>query len=244
MPKISLPFLLIALWASALAEDRKTSHENPPSLSVTGSGEVERVPDQVTVQLGVTHQSATAQGAQEGANSTIERVLRALADLDINPEQIQTSRIYLQPVYDTTRGARERQEPRIVGYRANYSLRVQTGELERISRIVDSSLEAGANQLGGIHFGLQNEGPARREALQKAVEDANAKAGALAEAAGLQLRRIQEIREGNVAVRPVVMSRTSMMSAEAVGASTPIMPGQVTVSAAVTIRYAIGVAEP
>jgi uncharacterized protein YggE len=202
------------------------------------------VPDQVIVQLGVTHQSATAQRAQEGANSTIERVLRALGNLDINPEQIQTSRIHLQPVYDTARSARDRQDPRLVGYRANYSLSVRSNEIGEISQIVDASLQAGANQLSGIHFGLQDEGPARREALQKAVEDAKAKATTLAQAAGTQLIRIQEIREGSVAVRPVVMSRSAMMTSEAVGTPTPIMPGQVSVSAAVTIRYAIGVAEP
>jgi len=214
-----------------------------PFLSVMGQGEVKLVPDLAVVELGVTDQASSAQTAQEKVNSTVQLVIKALDRLGIEPGNIQTSQLNLQPVYAAGRSAGEARDRRIVGYRASYSLSVKTAELVKTSQIIDASLEAGANQLRGVQFGLQDEGPARREALKKAVSDAAAKATALAEAAGIRILAVQEILEGNLPVRPVSLARSSMMATEAMAAPTSVMPGEMEISAVVTIRYAIEAAQ-
>ena len=105
--------------------------------------------------------------------------------------------------------------------------------------MIDSALEAGANQLSGIRFALEDRQAKRRSALKKAVADAREKAVVIAEAAGTRLGSILTIVEAGAVVRPVVMGRSAVMAAEVSGSPTVVMPGQVTVSGQVTIRYQI-----
>jgi uncharacterized protein YggE len=114
---------------------------------------------------------------------------------------------------------------------------VRTSDLSKISSVIDAALEAGANQLSGIHFELKEDQEAQKEALRRAVSDAMEKARVVAEAAGAQLHQILEIIEGGATIRPPVMGRTTMMTAEMSGAPTAVMPGQLTVTGQVTMRY-------
>jgi uncharacterized protein YggE len=142
-------------------------------------------------------------------------------------------------VYADPRSRREAEEPRIIAYRASYSLSVRVEDLTQISPVIDTSLENGANQLSGIRFELKDEQEARKEALRRAVADAMEKAAVVAEAAGTELHQILEIVEGGASVRPPVMGRTTVMAAEMSGPPTAVMPGQMTVNGQVTIRYQI-----
>lgn len=210
-----------------------------PSLSVTGHAEIEVEPDQAVIQLGVREEAPTAAEAQSGVNRIVQKVLAAIEALPLDPRQIQTSQLSLEPVYGDARSRREAEEPRILGYRASYTLSIETRDLTKISPIIDLALEAGANQLRGIRFGLSDEKSARKEALRQAVADAIEKAEVVARAAGARLEQILAIVEGGAVVRPPMMGRSAVMAAEMGGPPTPVMPGQVAVGGQVTIRYQI-----
>jgi uncharacterized protein YggE len=187
----------------------------------------------------VRSEAKSAREAQRNANQTIQRILEQLRESGVKDDRIQTSQLSLQPVYGDPRSRSEADEPRIVGYSASYTLSVQTEELSQISAIIDQSLEAGANQLRGIRFELRDQQKAREEALRAAVADARRKAKVVAEASGVKLVRILAVVEGGAVVRPSMMARTARMSAEVGGTPTPVMPGQVTVTGQVTMRYQI-----
>lgn len=63
-----------------------------------------------------------------------------------------------------------------------------------------------------------------------AVREARQKAGAIASAAGLRIRNIDRILEGGVSVRV-----REMRVAQAVPGSTPVEPGNVVVTAQITV---------
>ena len=233
------PLLLFSSPVVAQAEHTTSDFHETPTLSVTGRGEVFAEPDQAVIQVGVSTEAVTAREAQESVNATIQRVLDALAGLAIDPKQIQTSQLSLQPVYGEVKSRREASEPRLVAYSASYTLSVKTNDLTKISAVIDTALEAGANQLRGVGFELKDEQAARKEALQRAVADALEKGEIVAEAAGTQLVRVLTIMEGGAVVRPAMMARSALMAAEVSGSPAPVMPGQVTVSGQVTVRYQI-----
>jgi len=208
-------------------------------LSVTGRGEVLVDPDQAVIQVGVRAEEVSAKAAQQEVNKTVQKVLDGLSALAIEPDEIQTSQLSLQAVYADSRNRREAGEPRIIAYRASYTLSIKTKDLGQISTVIDSALEAGANQLSGVRFGLEDRQSTRKSALKKAVADAREKAVVIAEAAGTRLGSILTIVEAGAVVRPVVMGRSAVMAAEVSGSPTVVMPGQVTVSGQVTIRYQI-----
>lgn len=236
MRKLVAAILFIGLGLPVLAAD---DAEKVPSISVNGTGEVKATPDQGTVRLGVVQEATNAQEAQQRVNSIAQAILAGVRQLGIDPKQVQTSQLNLYPVYSETqpnepmRGER----PRILGYRASNVVSVIVNTIEKVGPVIDAGLKAGANQLEGVMFGLQDDTAARHEALTKAAHEAQDKAKTIADALGLNLTGILEVAESGVSVVPM-MAKAEMMMARA-DVSTPVAPGEVSVNASLTIRYRI-----
>jgi len=227
-------FAVLALAAyPALGQER--ARPEVPGLTVSGTGEVRAAPDEATVRLGVVRQAATADEAQQQANRTAQAILAALTQAGVNREQVQTSGLTLQPVYAPQRpGAQE--EPRIVAYRASNEVTVRVDRLSMVGQVIDAGLKAGANQLDSLQFGLRDELPVRQRALAQAVQQAREKARTIAEALEVRLVKVLEVQEGGLVVRPFYEQRAVMAAGEA---GTPVSPGQVNITATVTVRYQI-----
>lgn len=230
----------------AQAEPQADAGAEVPILNVQGSAEVRATPDEATVRLGVLAQEPTAREAQAQANEIAAGILAGLEGLDIPESEIQTSELRLSPVYGPPPKPQptgsEPEEPKIVAYRATNVVTVRLDELAKVGPAIDAGLEAGANRLEGVTFGLQDDLPVRQEALRKAVAEAQAKARALAQALDVELGEVLQVNEGGVSVRtPRFSEGMSMMRVEAASvAPTPVAAGQITVTAEVSIRYRIG----
>lgn len=209
----------------------------PPVLVVTGNAEILATPDEATVRLGIVRQAPGAQPAQDQANTVAHEILSAIGKLGVPAQQIQTSRLMLTPVY-TPRGPEAREAPRIVAYNAANTVSVRLDDLSLIGPVIDAGLKAGANQLEGVQFGLRNDLTTREQALKQAVNEARAKALAMADALSVRLGEVMEVSEGGVSVMPRANFAMPMM-ARAEMAPTPVSPGQIEVHASVTIRYRI-----
>ena len=217
-----------------------TLHE--PTLTVTGHGEAEGVPDRATVRLGGEVQGADAIGAQNELNDNMAKVLTAIEAVGIDPKQIQTTNLSIYAVYAnnnpnlTPMANGEPQAPKIIAYRASETLQIRVEDLLKLGKIVDAGIAAGANQMQGIAFELKNDLPERTSALTQAAHDARAKAEALAAALNVSIVGITEIDEGGVNVQspqPVYAMRSAAM------APTQVQTGELKVQATVTVRYRI-----
>lgn len=237
----------MALWQpEAPVEERR---ERPvPTLTVSGEGEVSSPPDRAVVTLGAVAQAEQASAAQEQVNAVMRATIEAVRAIGIEEASISTVGVSLYPVYSDRqpRPAGQRlepePEPRIVAYRASNSVRVVIDDLSKVGDAIDAGVTAGANQVQGLSFELQDDTQARGEALTAAAKQARAKAEALAAALGLSLDSVLAVSEGGVDVigprMDYASARVSLMSA-----STPVQPGQVDVQATVTIRYRISPSE-
>ena len=234
--RLTFMLLAVSLSAAAFGEERK----DIASISVNGSGEIKVTPDQAIVRLGVTKEAKTAQQAQQQVNTAAQAILDAVRKLGIDPKQIQTSQLNLYPVYSQgpVEPMRGEHTPEIVGYRASNVISVTVLNLQQTGPVIDAGLSAGANQLEGVMFGLQDDTGALRQALTKAAAEARAKADTIAEALGVQILSVHEVVEGGVSIQPYMATREVMMARADV--ATPVSPGEVTVSASLTVRYAIG----
>lgn len=208
-------------------------------LSVSGAAEVQAAPDQALVRLGVSHDAASAQAAQDRVSAVAQAILKAVTAAGIPPELVQTGQLSLFPVYAPQRaGGFGGEEPqRVVGYRAANTVSIRVTRLALTGPVIDAGLKAGANQLEGVHFSLRDDVPARTRALKAAVAEARQKARAIAEELDVRLLGVLEVQEGGVSVRaPMMGANLAMARAEV---ATPVSPGQVTLSASVTLRYRI-----
>lgn len=204
------------------------------TLTVGGTGEVAFEPDLALVTLGVEADAPTPAEAVTAMGQGLSPVLQSLTDAGIEPRDMQTGTLNLRPVYADQAETRPNEGPEITGYRAESLLSVQVRDLDTLGPVLDAAVTQGANRLEGIQWQLSDPQAAEDAALGAAVADAVRKAAVMAQAAGLGLGEIEELREGEVGYEPP----QPMMRMEASMSDMPLARGEVGVTANVTLRFA------
>lgn len=239
---VRVVLLAALIWAAAPAGAQQADRNGrAPTLTVAGSGEASADPDQAVVRLGVVAENAEAAAAQDEVNRIMQRILDAVSGLGVAERAVQTEDLSLSPVYSDSRprpNQAEPEPPRITGYRASSVVSVELDDLTAIGGVVDAGIEAGANQLQGVSFQLRDSTQATATALEAAVRDARARAEAIAGAMGVEIDGVLEIVAGDAYQRPPIpLSNARFDMAEF--ASTPVRPGQVDLSATVTVTWSV-----
>lgn len=209
-------------------------------IVVRGRGEDSEKPDRATAVFGAQSQAATASDAQRMVNQTVNTALESIRQLGIRGLLLQTSQLSLYPVFEqVSPGRMGDREPRIVGYRAVITVSARIDDIGELGRLIDTALQAGANRLDSVSFGLSDDSGSRRRAITSAVMDASRKAEAIAMAMGLRLgEAIEVIEDGATVIQPMrEMNRMQMGVAMSMDLGTPIETGEVGTVAGVTIRY-------
>ncbi|HWE42820.1 MAG TPA: SIMPL domain-containing protein [Gemmatimonadaceae bacterium] len=214
-----------------------TAHMPPtPTIVTNGQGEARITPDRARLEVSVQTRAATA--AEAGAQNAKKQqsVLDALRKIGFTSEQLSTVNYNLYPEMQYDRNG---QSPRVVAYNATNTVRVEIRDVGMIGKAIDASLEAGANMISSLSFYSSNSDAARRAALASAVARARSDAEAIATAAGGSIGALMEISTSDFAP-PVIYNRAQMagdMSAK-MATTTPIEPGEQTVTAVVMARWA------
>jgi uncharacterized protein YggE len=199
------------------------------SLEATGVGSVEVAPDLAEVRLSVITEAATA---TEATSKNAERLREVLDAVEALPHQrVSTLGLSLQPIYtyDPATGTSS-----ITAYRAENSLRVETA-VDDAGRTFDAGIAAGANTSSGIGFRLRDDQPFREEAIDLAFRHAHSDASAVASAADVTLLGPEEL-----SVEPRELGGRPLFElARAGDTPTPVLPGLLTVSATVRVRFGV-----
>ena len=223
--------LVLTTWAPAAAQDA-----SEPFLLVTGVGEARIATDRARLDFRVETQAATAQEAASQNADRMDRVIKALRSAGGTTVTVETGGYNLSPVYRPP--ARNQSEiPVIEAYRAVNHVRVRADDLDRVGRLIDASIGAGANRIAGLSFEASDPEPARLEALRAAVAKARSEAETVADAMGVDLGTPLEVQaSADYGVPPPMPMFRAMEMGQSV-APTPVEAGEQVVRANVTIRY-------
>ncbi|MDD1679196.1 MAG: SIMPL domain-containing protein [Methanomicrobiales archaeon] len=229
---LAVILVLSAVLGSAMAQDNTTSSEKLIHTSTTG--EVLARPDQVEISLAVQTEDANAQVAQRRNADLMASTFAALERAGIPADQIKTTGYNIYPVYDST-GSILGQKIRL--YRVTNTLQVTLTDTSSAGEILDLGVANGVNQVNYISFTLSEtqQKALRSEALRDAMVRSRSDADAVASAGGLTITGIKEIIVSG-GYYPVAVSDYRIMDG-AGSAPTPVVPGDVTVTASVTVTY-------
>lgn len=212
---------------------------NATLLSVSAEGKSTRTPDIATFTAGVTSQGDSAGAALAANSADMTRVIAALKRAGIADRDIQTSNLSLNPLYAPQRqlpdGTLDPVQPRIVGYQVTNSVSVRQRKLGDYGKVIDTLVAAGANQVSGPAFDMDNPDPATDEARTAAMAKARARAELYARAAGLKVGRILSISEsGGWSPPQPVLYR--MAKAEGAMAA-PVQAGELALTVTVSVQF-------
>ena len=206
-------------------------------ISVTGEGKVSGKPDVAKLTLGVNAESDTVQKARDQAAVSLDGIVKSLKNNGVAEKDIQTQQFNIQPQYDYNDG-----NQRLRGFQVTNILSVTLRDINKTSRVVDDAVKAGGNDtaIQGLAFTIDNPADLQKQAREKAVADAKAKAETLAQVAGVIIGAAMNISENSNA--PVFYDSRSAragIGAPDTGGPTPIQPGELDVTVQVSITWAI-----
>jgi len=228
MTRFVLPLLAASFLATPAAAEVQVTNSGPV-VELTVNENVEAEPDLVTISAGVTTQARTAVEAMRANATQMTAVIERIKGLGVPERDIQTAGISLGAQYDYNQ-ATQRQVFR--GYAASNRVSVKLRDIPRTGEVLDALVAAGATDLGGPDWSIDDDTAARTQARRQAIETARAQALEYARAAGYADIRLLEISETIASQPPMPYLRA--VRAEAAQASTPVQPGMI--QAGVTVR--------
>ncbi|MGZ3459157.1 MAG: SIMPL domain-containing protein, partial [Archangium sp.] len=164
----------------------------------------------------------------------MDKVVAALVQAGLARRDIQTRNYTVYPDYPPQTQPGE--APKLKGYRVSNLVEVHVRELTRVGELLDTALNAGANQVQSVRFGLSKPEAVQGEALRNAVERARQSAQVLAAALGVKLGPVLDASTVTEPLGPIPLPM-GLQSKAAV--TTPIEPQEQTVQATVSLIFAI-----
>jgi uncharacterized protein YggE len=224
--------------------------ERQPSISVQGSADVKVVPDEVFIALGVETSDPNLTASKTQNDERVKKLLALTKEMSIDSRYVQTDFISIEPwdhqLNDEKRTVR-------LEYRVRKNIAVTLKDVPRFEELLSRALEAGANHVHGIQFRTtalrKHRDHARGMALQAAKEKATLLAGKL----GRQVGPAVQISEyggglyshygwwgqGSSYGSSNAMAQVSSQSGNAADADGTIALGQITVTASVSVTFAL-----
>jgi hypothetical protein len=210
------------------------SEAMPRTVRVRGEGTVEAQPDAARISAGVSITHASLKKAREDAARQASAIIAAAKSAGVPSSDIQTSGYAVYPQYSAASKGKEK-PAEIVGYDVRNTVSIVVRDLERLAEALDAVVTAGANQVSGPDFYLQQPEVHEEEARRRAMASARRRAEVLAAAAGARLGAVRSIVDGDQPAMPA----PRMMRAMAADAATPtpIEVGTERITASVEVTW-------
>jgi uncharacterized protein len=211
-----------------------TSLHSSGRITVTGTGTVTGVPNQLVVSLSVQATGNDVTSALNQANTTVRKVTEVLQERGVSAADIQTSDLNISPNYNNN-GV-------VSSYGVSESLNATLNRLNAAGSQIGAAVRAGGNavSIDNVALNLTSTGSLMASARAQAIANAHAQAQQYARALGEPLGPA-------ISVSPVQQQQQQLPEpfANAAAAGTaarsrvPVSPGTQQLSVSVTVVYAI-----
>jgi uncharacterized protein len=205
-------------------------------MSVSGNGKVNAAPDVAYLTLSVETQAKSASQAVKDNAATTNKVMQVIKAKLGKSDKVSTAGYNLTPVYEYNN---QTNKTEFKGYRASNRIIVEMHNLSEIGNIIDSTAQAGLNNIESLSFDTTKRDGYRRDALTAAVKDAQATAETLSKAAGVSISKILQLSPTFDYPTPVYRDYALSKEAAAPAPPTPVEPGDISISASVNIVFEI-----
>jgi uncharacterized protein YggE len=224
---------LLLLHTFCFSDEGKSS-----TLTVKGTAQFMKPSDELSLTLGVVTEGDTAQKALTENNLRMQKMIEYLEKAGLTSSEYKTGLFSVRPLYtQSPQNPPIYWRPSIYGYEVSNTLEIKTGQLKIAGEIIDAATRGGANKVENIRFGLQDPRTHRTEAINRATTYAFDDARALSRAANVKLNRVVSLVLDQAGSSGPVYRTMLLKGAAPEGV--PLEPGDVEVTAEVTITWEV-----
>ncbi len=207
-----------------------------PKVTVTGTGVVSITPNLLTLSLDIHSTAPQASAALSQNDAVTAAMLKALKAGGLAAKDLQTTDLTIEPNYAST-GAT------VSGYGVDDTVVAKIRKFATAGTLIDAAVRAGGNdtRIDSLAFSLTRPLRAQARARAAAVRQAVSHARAIAASSGGKVTGICSINDRTTTTTttpPIPYERFGAVGSSA-GASTPVQAGSQTVTARVTMVFAL-----
>lgn len=236
--KPALPYAYPPSFGSAHNHGFESSEQ--PNISISGEGRATAPPDVARVQVNISVRRPTAAEARDEGKAAISALLETLDGNGVAREDVETRSFSISPV---TRRDEETGESETVEYQLHNVSQLTLRDVDRLGALLDELVDSVGESLrvSGITLAIEDPHEIQRQAREKAMEDALAKAQQLAELSGVQLGPPISISESTEGTPRGLLSKEVLVTPAEEG----LAPGSVgELEAAVSVYVVYGLVAP
>ncbi|MGF1587786.1 MAG: SIMPL domain-containing protein [Pleurocapsa sp.] len=228
--RLGTALFIFGILGFILTRPAISAEELLSTLQVTGQGS-QKIPTTLTqIELGVEITGKTAIEVQEQIAQRTSAVVDFLNSRNV--EQLQTTGVQLQPTYDYSDN-----QSKLSGYIGTntVSFRLPT---DLVGDILDQTVQAGATRINQVSFTATDAAisAAQQESLRKATLDAQALANTVLKTLNLTPKEIVNIQINQASIPQPMFRQADLANKASAEASTPIIGGEQTIDASVTLQ--------
>ena len=201
------------------------------TISVTGSGTVQGVPDTVSFQIGVQNVATSAARALSANDARVTSLESTLIAHGVAQKDLQTSGL---DIYENTNN-----QGAITGFTVVDDLNVSMHDIGAAGGAIDAAVHAVGNgvELSGVSFSISNESTFLAAARAKAMQNARTEASQVAQGGGASLGAIVKITDQENATPVVYPFANFQATAQSPGV--PLKAGSQSINVQVSVIYAL-----
>jgi len=212
------------------------SHAGEPDgrlLAVRGTSEIQVVPNEFVISLGVVTIDNNIDVAKRNNDRKAAEIIDVAMRHGVSEKDIKTQYLRISPNYRYDNKIQS-----ITGYTVQNNMSLRSDDIRNVQVLIGAIIEAGGNIAKGVDFRKSEIERYRERALVEAIKSANEKAKLVAKETGVRLGKVRKIEEEPLNIhypRPMVAGAALRES----GTGSSIAPGQIEVSASVSVVYDI-----
>jgi uncharacterized protein YggE len=215
------------------------------TITVTGEAEVNVIPDEVILSLGVETSDKDLNTAKKFNDERIKKILAQAKTFAIDSKYVQTDYLDIEPRYDSNY-----QKQTFLGYYIRKNIVITLKDISKFDDLLSGVLTAGANYVHGIQFKTTELRKYKDQARKLAIKAAQEKAIALSGELGQKIGKPVSISEdyadwfssyrgwwgsagGGVMTQNVIQNAAG----ESMSVEDTVAPGQIGIKARVTVSF-------
>ncbi len=215
-----------------------SSVSTPRGITVVGTGKASGQPDVAHVTVGIETQGSSLQTAVDENKTKMAALLDALKAQGLAEKDIRTSNysVYTERVASPAVGAEKPVSTDQMIYHVTNQVDVTVRDVSKLGDVLDKAVAAGANNIYGVNFSVEDTAQLEADARAKAVADAKARATDLAKLNGVALGDVISVSEVIGGGPMPLMSSAAGLGG---GGGTPVQPGELEMTISLQVTYAI-----